>query len=182
MFRRTPEAFTLIELLTVIAIIAVLAALLMSALPRAKESGHIAACVNNLRQIGIGLQVYVQDNGNRLPVMYDADVDDSGKWVLTNTLPNLVLSNYLVNTQIWRCLSDNKNYFSDTGSSYGWDNFINGQELEHLKIFAIDYSPDKIPTFFDKEPFHKPSDPRKGINYLYGDGHVRKYFDIEALK
>src|SRR5262245_11596068 len=53
------NAFTLIELLVVVAIIALLAALIFPAFSRAKESGKGAACISNLRQIGIALQVYV---------------------------------------------------------------------------------------------------------------------------
>ncbi len=55
------RAFTLTELLVVIAIIAVLAALLLPALSQSKERGRSAACINHLRQIGLALEMYVQD-------------------------------------------------------------------------------------------------------------------------
>ena len=64
---RHQTAFTLIELLVVIAIIAILAALLLPALSKAKERALTIACLNNLRQLQLCVQLYAGDHGDRFP-------------------------------------------------------------------------------------------------------------------
>ena len=65
---RPGPGFTLIELLVVIAIIAILAALLLPALRQAREQARRAQCISNLRQIGVALEMYRQDNDGRDPL------------------------------------------------------------------------------------------------------------------
>jgi prepilin-type N-terminal cleavage/methylation domain-containing protein len=62
------KGFTLIELLVVIAIIAILAAILLPALARAREEGRRAACMSNLKQVGLALHLYAQSFGDYYPV------------------------------------------------------------------------------------------------------------------
>src|SRR6266568_3508217 len=63
--RRT--GFTLIELLVVIAIIAILAAILFPVFAQAREKARQTTCVSNLRQIGLGVNMYAQDYDEKMP-------------------------------------------------------------------------------------------------------------------
>jgi prepilin-type N-terminal cleavage/methylation domain-containing protein/prepilin-type processing-associated H-X9-DG protein len=65
-FKNLRSAFTLIELLVVIAIIAILAALLLPVLAKAKEKARATQCVNQLRQVGVAFNLFLQDHNDHL--------------------------------------------------------------------------------------------------------------------
>ncbi|EIQ00921.1 prepilin-type N-terminal cleavage/methylation domain-containing protein [Opitutaceae bacterium TAV1] len=75
---KNASGFTLIELLTVIAIIGVLAGITIPVISSMRDRAKDAICLNNLRQVGMAMNLYAQDNKGQLPVKYTTQTN----WVL----------------------------------------------------------------------------------------------------
>jgi prepilin-type N-terminal cleavage/methylation domain-containing protein/prepilin-type processing-associated H-X9-DG protein len=130
------RAFTLVELLVVISIIAVLLAILMPALRKARDQAQNIACTSNMRQIGLSLMLYAQDNnGQSIWAVYGPPCDPSMNGVLGITLLDKYLGlkpNDRVNRRrspwfcpaglAWTKKNQRRNYDPmPYGTTYGWN-------------------------------------------------------------
>lgn len=105
--RRASLAFTLIELLVVIAIIAIIAAILFPVFAQARDKARQTSCLSNMNQIGLAVQMYLQDNDDRLffragwAYSRSGDIPSSnaGRWW------NMLMP-YIKSDNVFLCLSD----------------------------------------------------------------------------
>ncbi|MDH7569678.1 MAG: DUF1559 domain-containing protein [Armatimonadota bacterium] len=141
------EGFTLIELLVVIAIIAILAAILFPVFARARENARKSGCLSNLKQLGNGLMMYVQDYDERYPaaVYNESRVNPPGIFWAQCLYP------YVKNYKVYNCLTGGGrggpqpltyNYWTfPVRPDYGWNtrlNFISGAAITRpSEIVAI---------------------------------------------
>ena len=171
------RAFTLIELLVVIAIIGILAGLLLPTLGRAKRKAQAVACVSGLHQIGLALELYIQENESRLPVCAQMPSLD------TNLAPiTAVLAHHLQSRAVWQCPAD-QTYFAREQTSYEWNKFLNGASYDRPQ----DWSPvtqaivetifggrSTTPLIGDAAAYHVAEGFWTGKNSLFFDGRVEK--------
>lgn len=103
------HGYTLMEVVIVVAVIAVLAAVLVPITVRCKAKAQQSTCASNLRQLGTAITLYIQNNDRRLP-LYANQIPEPGQ-VYPQTIPDAELlhrslARYVPNDKVWFCPSD----------------------------------------------------------------------------
>jgi len=169
------RGFTLIELLVVIAIIGILAGILLPVLSRARESARKTLCMSNIKQIGMGLIMYANENSESFPLSSASNPAMASL--------NLLYDTYISDNKVFNCPSDTTvsaasnagmsvatsaatEYFTSTQSSYGYDRF-HTQAVDADVAIAADRPPG-TPSATASSDNHSA----RGQNVVYIDGHV----------
>jgi len=158
------RGFTILELLTVVAVVIGLAAISVRVYTLISKRAAQAACVNNLHQLGVSLENYLQDNNGEMPSLAAGRADKASDEPVLET----VLAEYVSSTEVFHCPAD-KELFEKSGSSYIWNTALNGQNRFDLKFLDGSDKVTSVPLIFDKGDFHASG---VGVNILYGDYSV----------
>lgn len=191
------QAFTLVEVLVVIGIIAILAAMIFPVFSHAREKARSTACLSNLKQLGAAVMMYCSDYDERYPWGVDpadqyhpeiwSDFPQWQAWIPYMPRLQVVLNPYVRNYDVWHCPSDTGfDFLEDTnlpmpahpssfeayGTSYFWRTEI---AFRHCLDEGMEY-PSRVNLLFDADgSWHGGTQNPWGKrwNILYADGHAK---------
>lgn len=159
--------FTLVELLVVIGIIALLAALLLPVLSNARREAHRVTCQNNLSQMGKAMQMYVTEHGGRYPVLAVRPSMNADQARLRDTLLP-----YVKEERLFRCPAEGGVLYRSEGASYEWNGVLNGAPQDGFVEQVMGSG--RTPMMYDYESVHPDPGPGGygGKNVVFCDGSM----------
>jgi prepilin-type N-terminal cleavage/methylation domain-containing protein len=167
----TTKGFTLLELLAVVTIIAVLAAVGVPLARSALSRADAVKCLGNLRAIGAGLNGWLSDNNMVMPPLAAARRSRSEDVPVIDT----TLAPYLPDPRVFACPAD-RSQAAATGTSYYWNSVLSGQSAVNLNFLSLATDLSKIPVVVDKEGWHDHSEDK--VNHLFADGHAANHLRL----
>jgi len=172
--RPPSTGFTLVELIVVLAVIAIVAGLIAPALSRVRQAARDTECRNNLRQLFQAYTMYTNDNKGKKPMVTNRPS------LKLNDLPSIadVLEPYAPR-QAFRCPLDDEGFYEREGSSYEFNVVVFGKIAEEsnpvTRMINRAADPAAMPVFYDYEPFHGSKLSGHSKNAVFGDGHVEAF-------
>ena len=179
------SGFTLIELLVVISIIVILIGILLPVVNMARQSARKAACGSNLRQIGMGIQVYQGDDAERFPVARYMPDPFITSFLQDPGLPDALAEQLPADSKVYRCPADVDYVYALAGVSYTYNASLGGRQLDKTWFARrLSFTASETPVSYDTDgnafklqngsqlvvpPFHLLR------NLLFADGHVGNY-------
>jgi prepilin-type N-terminal cleavage/methylation domain-containing protein/prepilin-type processing-associated H-X9-DG protein len=166
------RAFTLVELLVVISIIAMLMGILLPAFSKVRAAGTRIVCKSNLRNLALGFRMYLDGNANVMPPAAQLpSLEDPAEPASREPITEFVLP-YVSEPEIFKCPADRgQRYFLSEGTSYEYNHRLGGRRVSDT-FMAERYGERNVHVMFDYEPFHGEPGRPGAKNYLYADGHI----------
>lgn len=190
---RNRRGFTLIEVMVVVAIMALLITILMPSISEARRISNKTKCKHNLHQVGVAMQAYLQVNRDTFPwiaAMPSREATDpavvAGLRKARLSLPEALKLETGGKSDLFACPADTvtmvtglgkPRYFESEGTSYEWEEFLNGRRIGFKKTALLN---DLIITLntdlwmvYDFEAFHGGPERLGSHNVLYADLRVQ---------